>query len=46
MRTVRHDVGLRADGNPKQILLIAPETGLRLTYAQLGSDTAQPHPRS
>jgi acyl-CoA synthetase (AMP-forming)/AMP-acid ligase II len=38
MRTMRYYIDLRADGNPEQVFVIAPETGLQLTYGRLRSD--------
>lgn len=38
MRTIRHYIDLRADTRPGQVYLIAPETGLQLTYGQLRTD--------
>jgi long-chain acyl-CoA synthetase len=38
MRTLRHYIDLRADESPERVFLIAPETGLTLTYGRLRSD--------
>ncbi|MGH8849762.1 MAG: AMP-binding protein [Casimicrobiaceae bacterium] len=38
MRTIRHTIDLRAETRPGQVYLIAPETGLQLTYGQLRKD--------
>jgi acyl-CoA synthetase (AMP-forming)/AMP-acid ligase II len=41
MRTIRHYVDLRAREQPDAPYLIAPETGLTLTYAQLKRDSEE-----
>lgn len=38
MRTLRQYIDLRADESPERTFLIAPETGLTLTYGRLRSD--------
>ena len=38
MRTIRHFVDERAQHQPNKIYMIAPETGLKLTYGQLKKD--------
>lgn len=41
MRTIRHYVDLRARDTPDSAYLVAPETGLTLTYSQLQRDSIQ-----
>lgn len=39
MRTIRHYMDMRAQGEPDKIYLIAPEPGLELSYRQLRDDS-------